>query len=177
AGPASAGKIEEADLLAGVPHLANHRLERLRIRRRRPEHGREVDDRDLPRGFLDVPDRQTLETVHGEDPRAPPRGRAAWGGGVPPADPTAVPRTISSWEPREAGPRSCPRPSGPGASPSTPGIRASCRWPRSPPPCRRPGRPARPCPRPSAASWPWPRHTRPCYSAPRPRRPRAGPPA
>src|SRR4029453_19670858 len=99
AGPASAGKIEEADLLAGVPHLANHRLERLPIRRRRPEHGREVDDRDLPRGFLDVPDRETLEDVHGEDPSAPSRGRATCGGGVPPADPPALPRTHRSGEP------------------------------------------------------------------------------
>ena len=58
---AVAGQVEEAHLLARAPDLRGHGLEPAGVP---PERRPEVDDRDGPRGFLDVLHRHGLEDVH-----------------------------------------------------------------------------------------------------------------
>ena len=58
---AVAGQVEEADVLAGVPHLRRDGLESAGLA---AEGGREVDHRDRPRRLLDAPHRHRLEDVH-----------------------------------------------------------------------------------------------------------------
>jgi hypothetical protein len=55
------GKVEEPHLLARAPHLLRHGLEPAGVP---PECRPEVDDRDRPRGFLEILHRHALEDVH-----------------------------------------------------------------------------------------------------------------
>jgi hypothetical protein len=59
---AVAGQVEEADGLAGALNLAGDGLEALRVAG--SERGGEIDDRDVPRGLVDILHRQGLEDVH-----------------------------------------------------------------------------------------------------------------
>ena len=60
-----AGEVEEAHLLARAPHLLGHGLEPAGVA---PERGPEVDDRDGPRGRLEILHRHGLEDVHRTSP-------------------------------------------------------------------------------------------------------------